>query len=177
MDLVEVLVEEHGDLQDGPRDPESGEPQAPVSLQAEQRAQSFLAAQRRRQLDEEVRHLVPGVPEPVRRARRNHDCVAGTERPPPPSEPEAKRSRDTLEALELSAVNVHRHESAGPDEQLPGHAIAGQPAEHDPLPTHRILDRIDGVEFGRGRGDEVEDRRDGVHGEGHSGSCSRCVGS
>ena len=142
VDLVEVLVEQDGHLEHGARDAESGETQTCVPLQAEQRAQPFLAAEGRGQLDEEVRGLAADVPEAVRRARRNGDCVAGTERYLLSPEPEPERSRDALEPLQLMGVDVHGHVSAGSDEQIAGDALTRAPPKDDPLPGDRFLDRV-----------------------------------
>lgn len=111
-------------------------------MQAEERAQPFLAAQGRGQLDEEARGLAAGVPEAVGRARRNDEGVAGAERYPLTAEPEAERSRDALEPLYLKGVDVHGYVPARSDEQIAGDVLTRAPPEDDPLPGDRFLDRV-----------------------------------
>jgi hypothetical protein len=139
--LVEVLVEEDGDLQQRAR-AEPRHAHAAVSLEAEERPEPFLAAPRRAELDEEVRDLPLDVPEPVRRPRPHDEHLPGAQDAPPQSEAEAKPARDALETLPLARVHVHRHESTGPDEQLAGHACGRTPAEDDVLTRHGIRDHV-----------------------------------
>jgi hypothetical protein len=75
MDLVEVLVEKDGDLeQRACGEPRDAHPA--VSLQAEESTKTFLAAPGRAELDQEMRDFFPDVPQAVCRARRYDDDVA-----------------------------------------------------------------------------------------------------
>jgi hypothetical protein len=144
VDLVEVLVEEDGDLEHWARDAESGDTHTSVPLQAEQGAQPFPAAQGRGELDEKVRYLGPDVPEAVSRSRWDDDFVPGSERSPLPSAFEAERSRDTLEPLQLAGVDMHRHESAGSHEQVACDTLARPLSEHNQLTGDRFFNCVHG---------------------------------
>jgi hypothetical protein len=141
MDFVQVLVEEHGNLQQGTRRA-PGYVHATVALQAEQRAQAFLPAARRAQLDQKVRDRGPDVHQTVRCSRRDLEHVSGAERPPPTPDAEAELAGDTLEALPLARVHVRRNEAPGPDEELGRHAIGRPLAEDDRLARDRVGDSV-----------------------------------
>jgi hypothetical protein len=139
--LVQVLVEQDRDLQQRPcREPRHTH--AAVSLQAKQCAQALLPAARRAQLDQEVRDLGAGVPQPVRRARRDVENIAGTERPSTQTDPEAELAGHALEALPLARVHVRRDEAPGPDEELGRHMICRPFAEDDRLARDRVGDSV-----------------------------------
>jgi hypothetical protein len=139
--LVEVLVEEDRDLeQRSGREPRHAH--TAVSLQAEQRAQAFLAAAWRAQLDQEVRDLGADVPQPVRRARRDVEDLAGAQRPPTQTDPKAELAGHALEALPLARVHVRRDEAPGPDEELGRHVICRPLTEDDRLARYRVGDSV-----------------------------------
>jgi hypothetical protein len=139
--LVQVLVEEDGDLEERPRcEPRNAH--ATVALEAEERAKSFLAPSRRTERDQEVREVRPGVPEPVRRPRRHDEDVAGAQGAGSAPDPEAKLPEDALEALPLARVHMRRDESSGADEELAGDAPCRPLAEDDALAGHRVPDRV-----------------------------------
>jgi hypothetical protein len=80
--LVEVLVEEDGDLeQRSGAAPRHANPT--VALEAEERPQALLAAPRRTELDQEVRDVALGVHEAVSDARRHDEDLTGSENAPP----------------------------------------------------------------------------------------------
>ena len=141
MNLVEVLVEQDGDLQQRTRR-ESRHPHPAVPLQPEERAKSLLAASRRAQLDQEMRDLGADVPQAVHPPRRDDERVAGSQRPPSPAEPHAQLPGDTLEALKLALVDVRRHEASGPHEELCRDAGRRPLAEDDALTRDWIPDCV-----------------------------------
>jgi hypothetical protein len=141
MHFVEVLVEEDRDLQQRPCS-EPRQAHAAVPLQAEQGAQPLLSAARRAQLDQEVRDLGADVPQPVRRARRDADDIAGAQRPSTQTDPEAERARHALEALPLARVHVRRHEAPGAHEELGRDVICRPLAEDDRLARYRVGDSV-----------------------------------
>jgi hypothetical protein len=141
MHLVQVLVEENGDLQERPRR-EPGHPHASVSLEAEQGAQPLLPPPRRAQLDQEMRGLAADVPQAVRRARRDLEHVAGAEGQSPAPDVEAQLTGDALEALPLARVHMGRDEASGPDEELGCDAVGGPVAEDDRLARYRVRDCV-----------------------------------
>jgi hypothetical protein len=141
MHLVQVFVEEDGDLQERPGC-EPGQAHAPVSLEAEQGAQALLPPPRRAQLDQEMGYPVPGVPQAVRRARRDLEHVAGAESRPPTPDPEAQLTRHTLEALPLARMHMGRDEASGPHEELGCHAVGAPLAENDRLARNGVRDCV-----------------------------------
>ena len=141
MHFVQVLVEEDGDLKQRPRC-EPGHAHAGVSLQAEQRAQALLSAARRAQLDQEVRDLGADVPQPVCRARRDVEDIAGAQRASTQTDPEAELARHALEALPLARVHVRRDEAPGADEELGRDVICRPLPEDDRLARHRVGDSV-----------------------------------
>jgi hypothetical protein len=139
--LVQVLVEEDGDLEQRPCG-EPGYAHAPISLQAEQGAKPLLAAARRAQLDPEVRNFAADVPQAVRGSRRDHDHIAAACRAALQPEAEAKLPGHALEAFPLARVDVRRHEASGPNEELASDATRRPIAEDDALPRHGVPDCV-----------------------------------
>jgi hypothetical protein len=140
--LVEVLVEEHGDLKERARQAALPDPHPAVPLQAEEDAKALLAPPRRPQLDQEVRDARPSVLQAVRGARRDDEALAGMERPALTADPEAEAAGDALEALPLAGVNMRLHEAARADEELAGDAIGGPHPEDDALAGDRIMNGV-----------------------------------
>jgi hypothetical protein len=141
MHLVEVLVEEHCDLEEWPRG-ETRDAHAAVALQAEERAQTFLAPTRRAQLDQKVGDVGAEVPEAVPSSRRNDDLFARADSAAAETNPEAKLARHALEALPLARVNMRWDEATGADEELGGDPAFRPVAEDDALPRNGIRDRV-----------------------------------
>jgi hypothetical protein len=141
MHLIEVLVEEDGDLKDRARG-ESGHAHAAVPLQSEQRAKALLAAPRRAERDQEVRGLAAPVPKAVRRSRRDDELVARAESAPSQPEPEEKLARNAREPLPLVRVHMRRDEAARADEQLAADGVVRPHAEDDALSTDGVADRV-----------------------------------
>jgi len=141
MNLVEVLVEEHGDLKErAGREP--GHANTAVALQTEECAKTLLASSRRTELNEEMSGLAADVSQAVGRPGRDDDHVSLTGHAPDPAQPEAELAGYALESFPLLGVHVCRHEPAGPHEQLAADA-AGRPlAEDDRLPAHGIRDSV-----------------------------------
>ena len=91
VDFVQVLVEEHCDLEQRPRrEPRDAHPS--VSLEAEERSQPLLASPGRAELDEEVRDPGFDVPQAVRRAGRGDDDFTGADDAGSSAQAEAKRA-------------------------------------------------------------------------------------
>jgi hypothetical protein len=141
MHLVQVLVEENGDLQERPGC-EPGDAHASVSLEAEQGAQALLPAPRRAQFDQEMRDLAADVPQAVRRARHDLEHLAGAERLLPTPDPEPQFAGHAFEALPLARVHMGRDEASGPDEELGCHAVGGPLAEDDRLARNGVRDCV-----------------------------------
>jgi hypothetical protein len=141
MNLVQVLLEEHGDLKHRTRR-EPGDVHTAVSLEAEERAEPFFAASRRGELDQKVRDLAAGIPQTVRSAGRDLEELARAQGQPVPPQTEAKVAGHTLEPLRLASMDVRRYETAGPDEELGRHTARRSFAENDALPRHRIADCV-----------------------------------
>ena len=141
MHLVEVLVEEHGDLEQRPRS-ELRDAHPAVTLQAEERPEALLAAARRAERDQEMRLCGAGVREGVNRSRRNDEDVAWPKAAPAQADQEPQFPRDALEALPLAGMHVGRHESTRADEELRGDMPSRPFAEDDVLARHGIRDRI-----------------------------------
>jgi hypothetical protein len=139
--LVEVLVEEDGDLEQRACT-EPGYSDAPVGLQAEEGAQALLAAARRAQLDQEVSGGRAGVPEAMRRPGRHDDGLAGPEPPDAATEPEAELPRDPGEPFPLGRVHVRRDEAARTDEELAADDVRRSHAEDDRLAGDRVGDGV-----------------------------------
>jgi hypothetical protein len=139
--LVEVLVEEHRDLEERAR-AEPGDVNAAVLLQPEQCPQTFFAAARRAEFDLEMRDVRSWVPEPVRSTGRyDHDLACPGEASFS-AEPELQQAGDAFEAFPLARVDVTGHEAAGPDEKLAGHATRAALAEDDALARDRVADDV-----------------------------------
>jgi hypothetical protein len=139
--LVEVLVEEDGDLEQRPGT-EPRDAYASVALQAEERPETLLAAPRRAELDREVRLVVAGVRERVHGSGRDDEERATPQAAPAEAHAEPQLARDPLEALPLIRVHVRWHVSAGPDEQLGADPARRPFAEDDALARYGIRDRI-----------------------------------
>ena len=141
VNLVEVLVEEHGDLKQRtgaePRHADTA-----ILLQTEEDAETLLASPRWAELDQEVCDLAADVSQTVGRARRDDDDVALANRAPDSAQPEEKLARDTLEPLPLPAVHVRRNEPAGLYEELGADAAGRALAKDDALPGDGIRDRV-----------------------------------
>jgi hypothetical protein len=139
--LVEVLVEEDGDLEQRsgtePRDSH-----AAVALQAEERPQALLAAARRAERNLEMRLCGAGIREGVHRSRRNDEDLARPQAAPVRADAEPQLARNAFEALPLACVHVRRHEPARPDEQLACDTTRCPFAEDDALARHGIRDRV-----------------------------------
>jgi hypothetical protein len=141
MHLVQVLIEENGDLQERPGC-EPGQAHASVSLETEQGAQPLLPPTRRAQLDQEMRDLAGDVPQAVRRARRDLEHVAGAKGQSPTPDLEAQLAGDSLEALPLARVHMGRDEASGADEEFGCHAVGGPLAEDDRLARNGVRDCV-----------------------------------
>ena len=141
MDLVQILVEEDGYLEQRPR-PEAADAYPPVPLQPEQCSQPLLAAPRRAQLDEEPCGCGATVPEAVDRPRRNDQDVTGAERAAAQADAKAELARCTLEAFPLARVHVRRDEPIRLNEQLARDAAVRPLAKDDRLTRHGIRDCV-----------------------------------
>ena len=139
--LVEVLVEEDRDLEQGSRG-EPRHPHASVPLQAKECTKPLFAESRRSELDQEVRDPWADVPQAVRRAGRHDESLAGTQRPPLAAEPEAELPAHSFEALPLVRVDVRRDIAPRADEELSGDTLRRAYAEDDALTRHRIDDCV-----------------------------------
>jgi hypothetical protein len=139
--LVEVLVEQNRDLEQGPCGG-ARHPNAAVPLQPEERAQAFLAAAGRAERDQRVRDAGADVRETVARPGRDDQDVARPKDAAPPADPEAQFAGDALEALPLARVHVRRHVAAGADEELRRDALRRALAEDDQLARDGIRDGV-----------------------------------
>jgi hypothetical protein len=141
MNFVEILVEEHCDLQQRSRR-EPRHSHAAISLQPEERAQPLLTAARRAQLDQEMGDRGADVLQPMRRARRDLEHVARPEHPATAADAELQLARDPLEPLPLAPVDVRGHEAPGADEELGRDAGGRAPAKDDRLAGHGVRDAV-----------------------------------
>jgi hypothetical protein len=139
--LVQVVVEQDGDLEERPRG-EPGYAHTPISLQAEEGAKALFAAARGAELDQEVRNVAADVPQAVRRPRRDDHDIAAARCAPSQAETEAKFAGYALEAFPLARVHVWRHEASWADEEVAGDPARRPIAEDDALPRDGIPDCV-----------------------------------
>ena len=124
---------------------------APLFGERDRRFEELLDLERGSYLDADERVLVAGVREVVRDAGRDDDHGAGAGDDPLPSQREAHRALDDLEALLLQrvAVQAARHAGVLREFEVDSHELAvglrGGLAEGDPLAARGVLECLSWV--------------------------------
>src|SRR6185437_12886958 len=120
---------------------------AAVRCEVEHRLDQRLELQRGPDLTDEVRDLVAGIPELVRRARGHRKALAGSGDELLPADPEPDGAAEHLEALLLARVHMRRGDEAvrldvGLDHDGRSVRLAARLPENNALAGDRVLDRI-----------------------------------